>query len=59
MPVILDREQDYETWLAPLIPAPKRAPGDLPGKMEIYPVSSLVNSPKYDPPGLIQRSTVK
>ena len=60
MPVILDREQDYETWLAPADTSTlKGLLGTYRGKMEIYPVSSLVNSPKYDHPGLIQRSTVK
>ena len=57
MPVIL-REDDYETWLDPemtdlyslqslLAPYPEE-------KMEVYPVSQRVNSPKNDDPSLIE-----
>ncbi|OPZ72488.1 MAG: putative SOS response-associated peptidase YedK [Firmicutes bacterium ADurb.Bin456] len=59
MPVILDREQDYKAWLGPGEPAAqKKLLQTYRGDLEFYPVTTSVNSPQNDHPGLIQRDGV-
>lgn len=52
MPVILD-EKDEEAWLADRDVKALMKPFD-PGKMEAYPVSTLVNSPKNSSPEVLE-----
>jgi putative SOS response-associated peptidase YedK len=61
MPVILGSE-NFETWLDPLEREPevfssffKPFPAD---KMQTYPVSTFVNSPKNNSPQCIQAATL-
>ena len=59
MPVILDGEKDYKAWLEPGEPAAlKELLQTYRGKLECYPVSTSVNSPRNDHSGLIQRDNV-
>lgn len=56
MPVMLTGEKEYETWLSldepPVLRHLMQPYG---GELQIYPVSTRVNSPRDDDPGLIER----
>ncbi len=55
MPVILDREQEYQAWLEMDEPVLlKRMLRPYQGEMTVYPVSKLVNSPHSDSRRLIE-----
>ncbi|MDD2443267.1 MAG: SOS response-associated peptidase [Desulfotomaculaceae bacterium] len=55
MPVILDREQEHQAWLEMDEPVSlKKMLRPYQGKMTVYPVSKLVNSPKTDSRQLIE-----
>ncbi len=60
MPVIFTGEREYDLWLSP---SDTEALGYLMrpyrGRMEVYPVSTRVNSPREDDPGLLRRAEEK
>lgn len=57
MPVILTGDREYDQWLNAGQPAVlKELLRPYAGDMEIYPVSTAVNSPQADHPGLIKKS---
>jgi putative SOS response-associated peptidase YedK len=60
MPVILDREQQYQTWLEQNdIAVLKNLLHPYAGCLEFYPVSTRVNYSKVDDPRLIEKIEVK
>jgi len=60
MPVILNQEQQYQTWLDQSdIVVLKNLLQPYAGDLEFYPVSAAVNYSKVDDPRLIEKIEVK